>query len=170
MSDAPHDAQRDPQRDPTPIPLAVLTCSVLLWVATAFSALLLSTVGLLALRAGGPRPPALIVAALAGLALAVLLFDLPRRTEVRAEGLARVCLLRTEHVPWARIVAIERQRRLIGGRGSGGLVARGRRGRWLLSAPAEAPHVHERLRAALAQHAVHVRLVAEPPATTTDAA
>jgi hypothetical protein len=173
MSDAPHDPshdpQRDPQRDPTPVPLAVLNCSTLLWVATAVSAVLLTTVGLLALRAGGPRPPALIVTALAGLALAVLLLDLPRRTEVHERGLARVCLLRTEHVGWERVIAIERQRRLIGGRGSGGLVARGRRGRWLLSTPAEPPHVHERLRAALAQHAPHVRLVADPPATTTDA-
>jgi hypothetical protein len=164
MSDALHDAARDPSS----APVAVLHCSVLLWVATAASAVLLTGVGLLALRAGGPRPPALIVVGLAVLALTVLLLDLPRRTEVRADGLARVCLLRTEHVGWERVVALERQRRLIGGRASGGLVARGRHGRWLLSSPAEPPQVHARLRAALAVHAPHVRLVAEPPATTTD--
>jgi hypothetical protein len=161
MPDAPDDAPSGPA-------LAVLRCSPLLWVATTVSAVFLTAVGLLALRGAGLRPAVLVVLALAVLALAVLVLDLPRRTEIHPHGLARVCLLRTEHVAWERVLAIERQRRLLGGQASGGLVARGRRARWLLSTPAEPPQVHDRLRAALAQHAPHVRLVAPPPASTTD--
>jgi hypothetical protein len=160
MSDAP--------RDLPSAPLAVLYCSTLLWAATAVTAAFLTLLAMLAWRTGGPRPATLVVSLLALVALAVLLGDLPRRTELHPEGLARVCLLRTEHIAWSKVIAIERQRRLIGGRGSGGLVARGRHGRWLLSTPAEPPRTHRHLRAALATHAPHVRLLADPPATSTD--
>jgi hypothetical protein len=154
--------------DATSEPLAVLPCSALLWASSGASTAFLLALGLRAFTRSGWTAPTLVVLALGALALTVLLADLPRRTEVRESGLDRVCLLRTEHVPWERVVAIERQRRLIGGPASGGLVARGRRGRWLLSSPAEPPLQHERLRRALGTSAPHVRLVAEPPATTTE--
>lgn len=149
-------------------PIAVLDGSVMPWVWTSASAVLLGGLGTTALRTSGPRIATLVVLALATLATAVLLLDLPRRSEIRPSGIARVCLLRTELVPWHQVVAIERQRRRIRGKGTGGLVARGRRGRWLLSSAAEPPHVHERLLAAVAAHAPAVRMVAEPPVTSTD--
>lgn len=160
MSDAPH--------DPSVGPLAVLRCSTLLWLSTGVSAAFLLGVGLRSFSRSGSSVPTLIVLGLAALSVAVLLGDLPRRTEVHPAGLVRVCLLRSEHVAWDRVIAIERQRRLIGARASGGLVARGRRGRWLLSSPAEPPREHDRLRRAIGTYAPHVRLAAEPPASTTD--
>lgn len=156
--------------DPSAAPLAVLRRSALLWGATAVSTLFLLALAAASLVRAGMTPPTIVVLGLAALSTAVLLADLPRRTEVHADGLARVCLLRTEQVGWDRVIAIERQRRLIGGRASGGLVARGRRGRWLLSTSAEPPREHERLRRALMVHAPHVLLVADPPAATTDTA
>ena len=160
MPDASHAA---PQA-----PLAVLDGSVMPWLWTTASALLLGGLGVTALRGSGLSITTLVVLALAALATAVLLLDLPRRSEITTAGIARVCLLRTELVPWDQVIAIERQRRRIRGKGTGGLIARGRRGRWLLSSAAEPPHVHQRLLDAVAAHAPSVRMVAEPPAASTD--
>lgn len=139
------------------------------FIAATVSAGGLSVLGGLALRGGGPTVGAAAVLVLAALALVVLLVDLPRRTEVDRNGLLRVCLLRRERIGWDRLVAVERQRRRITGPGTGGLVARGRRGRWLITTSAEPPAVHTRLARLLAEHAPGVRLQAEPPSTTTDA-
>lgn len=50
-----------------------------------------------------------IVLTLFGLATAaVALFDLPLRTEFDDDGIVRVCVLRRHHLPWTRVVALER--------------------------------------------------------------
>lgn len=146
----------------------VVTGSLRPFVAASGSAAGLVALGGLALRGGGATVGAISVLALAVLALAVLLVDLPLRTEVDRGGLLRVCLLRRERIGWDRVVAVERQRRRLTGPGTGGLVVRGRRGRWLITTSAEPPAVHARLSRLLAAHAPDVRLTAEPPATTTE--
>lgn len=138
------------------------------FVAAGLSAGGLGGLGGLALRGGGATVGAVVVLALAGLALAVLLVDLPLRTEADRDGLLRVCLLRRERIGWGRVVAVERQRRRITGPGTGGLVVRGRRGRWMITTSAEAPAVHTRLARVLAERAPEVHMRAEPPSTTTD--
>ena len=138
------------------------------FVAAAVSAGGLGALGGLALRGGGATVGATAVLVLAVLALVVMFLDLPLRTEVDRHGLLRVCLLRREHIGWDRVVALERQRRRITGPGTGGLVVRGRRGRWLITTSAEPPAVHTRLARLLAEHAPGVRLQAEPPSTATD--
>ncbi|MFP5309238.1 MAG: hypothetical protein ACLGIR_06625 [Actinomycetes bacterium] len=48
---------------------------------------------------------------LLGLGLGVVsALDVPRRVHLHADGVDRVCLLRTEHLPWRDLVALERQR------------------------------------------------------------
>lgn len=138
------------------------------FLAAATSALGLGVLGALAWRGGGATFGSVVVLGFAALALTVLLVDLPLRTEVDRDGLLRVCVLRRERIGWDRVVAVERQRRRITGPGTGGLVVRGRRGRWLVTTSAEPPTVHAGLARVLAAHAPEVRLRAEPPATTTD--
>ncbi len=138
------------------------------FLAAAATVAGLGPLGVVAWRAGGAAPGTLVVLVLAGLAVGVLLLDLPRRTELGPEGLVRVCLLRRERIAWDRVVAVERQRRRLAGPGTGGLVLRGRRGRWLLSTSAEPPAIHAALARLLAAHAPAVRLQAEPPRVTTD--
>jgi hypothetical protein len=113
----------------------------------------------------GRGPLAVLLGAV--VATGVLLLDLPRRTEIGPEGLVRVCLLRRERIGWDRVVAVERQRRWLTGPGTGGLVVRGRRARWLLTTSAEPPSTHARLARLVADHAPGVRMQAGPPATTT---
>lgn len=125
---------------------ALLSPTVLL----AYAAVLLS--------AGGTGPVASI-SLLVGLGLAgVGLFDYPHRTEFSHEGIRRVCLLRTQLLPWADVVAIERApgsvRSAIRQRGddtpkvaTGGLVARGLgRRRYLLTDRIESQGEYDRLR------------------------
>ena len=157
---SPSDANR-------PRPVAV-PGSLWPFVTAGATAVGLGTLGVVALRDGGPAPWTLVVLAVATLALAVLLLDLPVRTEVDATGLLRVCLLRRGHVRWDRVVAVERQRRRLNGAGTGGLVVLGRRGRWLLATSAEPPHVHEQLARLVAEAAPDVRMLAEPPRVTID--
>ena len=146
----------------------VVAGSVRPFLAAGTTAALLGGLGAAALRAAGVAPGAVIALAVAGLALVVLLLDLPRRTEVDADGVVRVCLLRHERIPWDRVVAVERQRRRFAGPGTGGLVLRGRRGRWLVTTSAEPPAVHAALATVVAAHAPAVRMRAEPPRTETD--
>jgi hypothetical protein len=138
------------------------------FVATAVAAVMLLLIGGLAARDGGITRWVLVVLALGALALAVLLLDLPLRTEVGPFGLVRVCILRRERIGWERVVAIERQRRRVTGPGTGGLVVRGRGARWFLTASAEPPAVHARLAALVAACAPAVRMRAEPPAVEAE--
>ena len=138
------------------------------FVAAASSALLLSGLGAAAWRSAGATPLTVGLLGAAAVAAVVLVADLPRRTDVAPEGLVRRCLLRHETIAWSRVVAVERQRRRFTGPGTGGLVVRGRRGRWLLATSAEPPQVHAALARLMATHAPDVRLRAEPPATVTD--
>lgn len=73
----------------------------------ALTPLVLAGLGLLGLDGGlRPLPVGLL---LAGLATAgVVLFDLPLRSEFTDEGILRVCALRRQHLPWSRVVAVER--------------------------------------------------------------
>jgi hypothetical protein len=138
------------------------------FLAAGASAVLLGALGVAGWRGGGASPGTVLALGLAALAGAVLLLDLPRWTEAGPDGLVRVCLLRRERIGWDRVVAVERQRRRLTGPGTGGLVLRGRRGRWLLATSAEPPAVHAGLARLLADHAPQARMQAEPPAVTTD--
>ncbi len=51
--------------------------------------------------------PIVITALGVGTALIVLL-DLPMRSEFTPDGIVRVCPLRRQHLPWSRVVAVER--------------------------------------------------------------
>ena len=120
--------------------------------------------GVAALLRSGVRPSPLAVTALGSLLLLTVLLDRPRRTEFTAEGIRRVCPLRSSTLPWSRIVAVERTRPMRPRRGAtGGLVARTRRGRWLLSDIPEDPRVHDALVLLMAAAAPHVRLLAVRP-------
>lgn len=149
-------------------PVLVVPGSVRPFLAAGATAAALGSLGIVALRDGGATPWTVVALTVSGLALVVLLIDLPVRTEVDGTGLVRVCLLRRGRVPWDRVVAVERQRRRLTGAGTGGLVVRGRRGRWLLATSAEPPLVHERLARLVADAAPEVRMLAEPPRVTTD--
>lgn len=95
----------------------------------------------------------------AGVVLGVIVaFDYPRHTRFGEDGVARVCLVRTQRLPWSTIKAIERTPRRtvarvrdLASRSSepqvtGGLVARGvGRTRWLLTDQAESAEEHDRL-------------------------
>lgn len=146
----------------------VVTGSMRPFVTAGATALALGGFGGAALRAGGLATFPLVVLAIGLLALVVLLVDLPLRTEVGEEGIVRVCLLRRGRIQWSDVAAVERQRRRLAGAGTGGLVVRGRRGRWLLTTSAEPPDVHARLVATVATHAPSVRMLAEPPVVSTD--
>jgi hypothetical protein len=126
--------------------------------------LLLVALGGAALVDGGLRwfPVTLVVA---GVLLAVVAIgDLPRRSIFDGDGITRVCWLRRQHVPWQRVVAVERTSPGTGARTrnlldrregrepvvSGGLVARGRgKRRWLLTDRVESRAEHQRLVALL---------------------
>jgi hypothetical protein len=138
------------------------------FVAAASSAVTLGGLGLTVLRTAGPGTVSVGLLLGAALALAVLLADLPLRTEGDEEGLVRVCILRHGRIPWDRVVAIERQSRRLTGPGTGGLVIRGRRGRWLVATSAEPPAIHRRLAELVAAHAPGVRMLADAPAVATD--
>lgn len=146
----------------------VLRGSLRPFLAAGASALGLGTLAVPALIDEGSAPWPVAVLLVALLALGVLLLDLPLRIEFGVDGVDRVCLLRRGRIPWARVVAIERQRRRLTGPGTGGLIVLGRRGRWLLTTSAEPPHVHARLARVVAMHAPSVRMLAEAPAVTTD--
>lgn len=120
----------------------------------------LLALGVAAIVSGGPHiVPVLLVVAGVG-AAAVALLDLPRRAEFDREGITRVCWLRRQHLPWHRLVAIERTRPTTASvvansldrrdgvpmRVSGGLVARGaKRRRWLLTDQVESQAEHDRI-------------------------
>jgi hypothetical protein len=96
-----------------------------------------------------------------GVALgAIVAADFPRHSVFHRHGVTRRCLLRSELLPWSRIVAIERTAPSAAGRlrdlggdrraqpkhGSGGLVARGPgRTRWLLTDRVEGAAEHDRV-------------------------
>lgn len=148
-------------------------------LAATVTPVVLIALGAAALAGGGARVvPTLLLAG--GLALAaVVLADFPRRAEFDRDGITRVCWLRRHHVPWERVVAIERSRpsttshaRNVADRRSspgerivsGGLVARGaKRRRWLLTDRVESRQEHEQLAALLARLAHPVAMRAPTP-------
>lgn len=138
-------------------------------------ALLAIGVGSLAVVGAAPVPVALAVLG-AGLA-GVGLLDYPRHTVFSPDGVTRVCMARRHHLPWSRLVAIERTRpttastvRNLVGHGqepaqvSGGLVARGPgRRRWLLTDRIESNLEYDRLRSLLTRLEVPTVLRAPRP-------
>jgi hypothetical protein len=150
--------------------------------AGAVTPVLLVALGGAALLDGGLRVfPALLLGL--GLALgAVVLGDLPRRTEFAADGLTRICVLRRQHLPWSDVLAIERTqpgaatrtRNLVDRRRDatpavgGGLVARGRgKRKWLLTDRVESRREHGRLAALVASLETPVALTAAAPRDDT---
>jgi len=160
---------------PRPEPVVVHTS---LWglVGAAVSPAALLALGSVAAAASGPAPvPLLIVTLGVGLAV-VTLVDMPRHTVFDDDGVTRVCWLRRHHLPWSRLVAIERTRpstaatvRNLADRGeerriSGGLVARGPgRRRWLLTDRVESNLEYDRLDALMRSLPVAAGLRAERP-------
>lgn len=57
---------------------------------------------------GGVRPIPVVLTVLGLVAGGVVLLDLPLRSEFSEEGITRVCALRRQHLPWSRVVAVER--------------------------------------------------------------
>lgn len=144
----------------------IIPGSVRPFISALVTSVLLAAIGIGAWTDGGAATGTVVALVGSLVAAGVLLLDLPRWTEVDADGLVRVCILRRERIPWDRVVAIERQRRMAGP-GTGGLVVRGRRGRWLLTTSAEPPRIHAAVARIVAEHTTSVRMRAEPPATTT---
>lgn len=87
-------------------PLVLHSSLVRLGVQAA-TPLFLLALGLAGLRGGGGVVPVVLTAFGVGTALVVLL-DLPVRSEFTEEGIVRVCALRQQHLPWSRVVAVER--------------------------------------------------------------
>lgn len=135
-------------------------------VVGILSPTLLVALGVAALRRGyAPLPAALVVLGVA--LLAAVLLDLPRRAVLDHDGILRVAVLRRQRLGWDRVVAVERMPpsalgRLRGASG-GGLVARGRRRRWLLADRTETAVEHGRLRDLLASLDPPVPLRATSP-------
>ena len=75
-----------------------------LQVLTPFVLLTLGVVGL----TGGVRTFPVVLTGFGIVALAVVLFDLPVRSEFDDRGVTRVCLLRRQHLVWGEVVAVER--------------------------------------------------------------
>lgn len=145
-----------------PEPVVLPGVSARLWVSSAASTVVVGALAVLALRGSATAPVMAVLGVLAVLLSATTLADLPRRVTFDAEGLRRQCLLRDQRIPWASVVAVERLRPglvRIGGRR--GLVARGRRGRWLLTDRTETPAQHEALRRVVG--AVSVRFEVAAP-------
>lgn len=88
-------------------PALVLHSSPIRLGLQAATPLFLLALGLAGLRSGGGVVPVVITILGVGTALVVLL-DLPVRSEFTEEGILRVCPLRHQHLPWSRVVAVER--------------------------------------------------------------
>jgi hypothetical protein len=133
-------------------------------VRAAVSAGLVLALGLVALLRPGRALGASLVAGIGALLVLAVLLDRPIRTVLAPEGIVRVCPLRTSTLPWSAVLAIERARTPVWRVGDrGGLVARTRRGRWLLSDRAEAPELHDAVARLVAETAPRVRFLASRP-------
>lgn len=146
-------------------------------LSAVVSPLLLLGYAVLLVSSDGAGPIA--VGALAiGLGLAVVaVLDYPIRSELSAEGVRRVCLLRSQLLPWSELVAIERapgsarsalRRRREDGQPkvvTGGLVARGRgRRRYLLTDRIESRREYDAIRALFDRLELATNLRAARPA------
>lgn len=74
------------------------------WITPSF----LLVFGAWGLASGGSDLIAGVVLLLGLAAAGVVLLDLPVRSEFDAQGVTRVCPLRRHHLPWSRVVAVER--------------------------------------------------------------
>lgn len=88
-------------------PPLVLHSSPVRLALQAVTPLFLLALGLTGLSSGGGVLPVVVTGLGVGAALVVLL-DLPVRSEFSEEGVLRVCPLRRQHLPWSRVVAVER--------------------------------------------------------------
>ncbi len=123
------------------------------------SPLVLIVLGTIGVAGGGFATPGGVILVL-GLVLAVAVaWELPWRTDIDEQGIARRSVLRTQRVGWDDLVAFER-----GGRRRGGaLVARTVDGRHLaLSDAPERPDQWDALRLLVSDHAQGV-VVPPPP-------
>lgn len=137
--------------------------------AAAVAPAALIALGVAALQDGFRWLPAIILLAGSGLAVGVL-FDFPRRTRFGGDGIARICAVRTHHIPWADALALERapattvdrvrslKQGSPGAGPSGGLVARGRgRRRWLLTDRVESEPEYDAIAALVARQGTALR-------------
>ena len=88
-------------------PPLVLHSSPIRLALQAVTPIFLLALGLAGLGSGGGAVPVVITVLGIGAALVVLL-DLPVRSEFTPDGILRVCPLRRQHLPWSRVVAVER--------------------------------------------------------------
>lgn len=144
---------------------------------------LLLALGGYGLFAGTPNGVAWTLAGLGVLLALVTLLDYPQRVEFHADGVERVCLLRRHRLDWDQIRALERARgtllsyvrlRNAGDEPtaprspSGGLVARGARGRrWLLCDRIESQPEFDTIKALVTSQADWIAISAARPAPTT---
>lgn len=133
-------------------------------VVPGLSAGAVLALGVASLVRSGAGTGSTLVLVLGLVLLGTVLLDRPLRTRFTSEGIERVCPLRTSVLPWTTVVAVERVRTPVWRVGAtGGLVARSRRGRWLLSDRAEDPVLHDALARLVADAAPHVRFLAQRP-------
>lgn len=88
-------------------PPLVLHSSLLRLSLQAVTPVFLLALGITGLTSGGGAVPVVLTVLGTGAALVVAL-DMPMRTEFGEEGILRVCPLRRQHLPWSRVVAVER--------------------------------------------------------------
>ncbi len=150
------------------------------WFSAAISPTVLLTVGAAAMAGAGPRPLPLVLVATGSVLALIVAADLPRHTRFSRDGITRVCLLRRQHLPWERVVAIERTRPNLttfvhniteadreACRVSGGLIARGAGPkRWLLTDNLESRAEHDALAELLHRHDIAAPLRASRPHAT----
>lgn len=88
-------------------PPLVLHSSPVRLALQAVTPLFLLALGLTGLSGGGGLL-SVVITALGLVTALVVLLDLPVRSEFTPDGILRVCPLRQQHLPWSRVVAVER--------------------------------------------------------------
>lgn len=153
-------------------------------VVTSFiSPAILLGLGIFGLIAGSTNAVALVLTLVGALLALVTLLDYPQRVEFHEAGIDRVCLLRRHRLSWRDVRALERARgtllsyvrlRNAGDEPtaprtpSGGLVARGAKGRrWLLCDRIESQPEFDAIKAEVAARADWVAIAAARPSPTT---
>ncbi len=144
--------------------------------AALFTPAVLMAVGVGSAVVVGVAPAPIVLIGLGAGLGTISLLDYPRHVEFDRDGVTRVCVLRRHHLPWSRLVAIERTRpttaasvrnlvdRDAQAQVSGGLVARGpKRRRWLLTDRIESNLEYDRLESLLSSLEVPTQLRAPRP-------
>lgn len=152
-------------------------------VTSLISPALLLGLGGVGLVAGSANAVAVVLLVFGALLALVTLLDYPQRAEFHEDGIDRVCLLRRHRLAWDQVRALERARgtllsyvrlRNAGDEPtaprspSGGLVARGAKGRrWLLCDRIESQPEFDAIKTIVVRRADWVAISAARPAAKT---